>query len=113
MRGVVHRRRDGVADRVGDDAVERGVGADLAEPELLAQLRDRHLAGRHAVAGVGPGRPESLRQQPRDQARRAHRQHDLALWRVGRSASSGTQSASAVAVTASFTTAAPVAAIAR
>ena len=62
--GVVHHRRQRVRDRVADHAVERGVGSDAAEPELVQQPRGRHLAGRDAVAGVGPAVAAAARPAP-------------------------------------------------
>ena len=59
--GVVHRRRQRVGDRPAEQRVDRGVGADAPEAELLQQPRGRHLAGRDAVARIGPARAEPRR----------------------------------------------------
>ena len=54
--------------RSSEHAVDRGVGPDAAEPEFLEQPRRADLAGRDAVARIGPSRSEAGGKDPRRRA---------------------------------------------
>ncbi len=54
-RAIVHGRRDGVAHRIGDDAVDLGGAGELFGAIEMAQHARAHLAGRGAIGSIGRG----------------------------------------------------------
>ena len=80
---IVHGRRDGVAHRIGNHAVDLGGLAELFDAVEMAQVARAHLPGGRAFGvhggGVGIDAAENRREHARREAEFAHGQHDHAV----------------------------------